>query len=69
MNRRDFITTSSCIAAAVAIPFAPQQESEAADVDIFVEQISNTIETNNLHGSQLYFNHYRPSNIVWVWGP
>lgn len=69
MYRRDFLKTSALSLSAIL--FAGGAPSGAADVDIFVETIETTIETNRLNkSSHLYLNQfYRPTPMVWVWTP
>jgi len=69
MDRRDFLKTG--VVAAAAIPFVSMGESQAADVEIFVRNIEETIDTNRLtQYSHLYMNQFiYPTPMVWVWTP
>ena len=68
MRRREFLKIGAMSAA--IIPFISSDTCQSADVEIFVEEISNVIEHNRLSNSQLYFNHfYQPQHMVWVWTP
>jgi len=69
MDRRNFLKTGMIVAAAA--PFISSGESQAADVQIFVRNIEETIDTNRLNlSSHLYFNQFiHPRPMVWVWTP
>lgn len=69
MDRRNFLKISTIIAA--SIPFISMEESQAADVQIFVRNIEETIDTNRLNlSSHLYLNQFiYPTPMVWVWTP
>jgi len=69
MDRRNFLKTITIIAAST--PFISMGESQAADVQIFVRNIEETIDTNRLNlSSHLYLNQFiYPTPIVWVWTP
>ena len=69
MDRRNFLKISTIIAA--SIPFISMGESQAADVQIFVRNIEETIDTNRLNlYLHLYLNQpLSPTPMVWVWTP
>jgi len=69
MDRRNFLKTITIIAAST--PFISMGESQAADVQIFVRNIEETIDTNRLNlSSHLYINQFiYPTPMVWVWTP
>ena len=69
INRRDFIKTGAL--AISMVPFLSSVESEAADVQIFVRNIEETIDTNKLNlSSHLYLNQFiYPQPMLWVWTP
>ena len=69
MYRRDFLKV--VIATMALVPFISTDEIQAADVQIFVRNIEQTIETNNLNlSSHLYINQFvQPRSMCWVWTP
>jgi hypothetical protein len=69
MDRRNFLKAITIIAAST--PFISMGESQAADVQIFVRNIEETIDTNRLNlSSHLYLNQFiYPTPMVWVWTP
>jgi hypothetical protein len=69
MDRRDFLKVG--VAAMALVPFIATNETQAADVQIFVRNIEHTIDTNRFNlSSNLYINQfYHPRPMCWVWTP
>tara|TARA_Y100000310_G_scaffold54292_1_gene49787 strand:- start:3271 stop:3747 length:477 start_codon:yes stop_codon:yes gene_type:complete len=69
MDRRDFIKAGIAIAAVA--PFTIGEDAQAADVQIFVKNIEQTIDTNSFSSSShLYINQFvQPRPMCWVWTP
>lgn len=69
MLRREFLKIGAL--AAATIPFIGGSDSEAADVQIFVRNIEQSIDTHRFNQSaHLYINQfYQPSPMIWVWTP
>ncbi len=69
MDRRDFLKTG--VAAIATVPFISGEKSEAADVQIFVRNLEQTIDTYGYsQHSDLYINQfYKPVQMVWIWTP
>jgi len=68
MDRRSFLKTG--VLAAATVPFLSIGDAQAADVQIFIRNVEESIQTNRLHTSQLHFNHFhQPNQMCWVWTP
>jgi hypothetical protein len=69
MDRRDFLKVG--VAAMAVLPFVSVDESQAADVQIFVRSIEHTIDTHRFNlSSDLYINQfYCRQPTTWVWTP
>ena len=69
MDRRDFLKVG--VAAVTVLPFVLVDESQAADVQIFVRNIEHSIDTHRLNQSaHLHINQfYQPAPMIWIWTP
>ena len=68
MDRRSFLKTG--VLAVATVPFLSIGDTQAADVQIFIKNVEESIQTNRFSNSQLYFNHfYQPNQMCWVWTP
>ena len=68
MDRRSFLKTG--VLAVATVPFLSTGDTQAADVQIFIRNVEESVQTNRLSNSQLYFNHfYHPNQMCWVWTP
>ena len=69
MDRREFLKVGAI--AVATVPFLTTENINAADVEIFVRNIEQSIDAHRLNqSSHLYINQfYHPSPMIWVWSP
>ena len=67
MDRRSFLKTG--VLAVATVPFLSIGDTQAADVQIFIRNVEESVQTNRLSNSQLYFNHFYQPNVRLVLNP